>query len=148
MLARAPKDLLSWSSGKDSVWALHLLLRRGEDEVVGLLTTFNEAADRVAMHAVRRELVEAQAAAAGMPLYPVMLAHSCTNEVYEARMRRRSRRPRAGASPRWPSATCASKTSGPTGSDSWMTRAWSRCSRPGPRCMRRPPWLGGCRALA
>ena len=56
-------------------------------EVVGLLTTFNEAFDRVAMHAVRRELVEAQAAAAGLPLVPVMLPYPCTNEVYEDRMK-------------------------------------------------------------
>jgi diphthamide synthase (EF-2-diphthine--ammonia ligase) len=56
-------------------------------EIVGLLTTFNEEADRVAMHAVRRELVEAQAAAAGLPLVPVMLPFPCPNEVYERRMR-------------------------------------------------------------
>jgi len=60
--------LLSWSSGKDSAWSLHVLRERAEYEVVGLLTTFNEAADRVAMHAVRRELVEQQAAAVGLPL--------------------------------------------------------------------------------
>jgi uncharacterized protein (TIGR00290 family) len=85
--ADRPRVLLSWSSGKDSAWALHLLRRRGEVDVVGLLTTFNEAADRVAMHAVRRELVEAQADAAGLPLHAVMLPFPCTNEVYEARMR-------------------------------------------------------------
>jgi diphthamide synthase (EF-2-diphthine--ammonia ligase) len=51
--------LLSWSSGKDSAWALHLLSRRKDLRVAGLFTTFNFAADRVAMHAVRRPLVEA-----------------------------------------------------------------------------------------
>ena len=60
--------LLSWSSGKDSAWTLHLLRQQPDVEVVGLLTTLNEAADRVAMHAVRRELLEAQAEAAGLPL--------------------------------------------------------------------------------
>jgi diphthamide synthase (EF-2-diphthine--ammonia ligase) len=65
---------------------LHILRQRGDVSVLGLLTAFNEATDRVAMHAVRRELVEAQAAAAGLPLYSVMLTHPCTNEVYEARM--------------------------------------------------------------
>ncbi len=79
--------LLSWSSGKDSAWALRELRRRPDLEVVGLLTTFNEAFDRVAMHAVRRELVEAQASAAGLPLHPVMLPWPCTNEVYEDRMK-------------------------------------------------------------
>lgn len=80
------KVLLSWSSGKDCAWALHVLRKRSDLEVVGLLTTFNEAFDRVAMHAVRRELVELQAAAAGLPLVPVMLPFPCTNGVYETRM--------------------------------------------------------------
>jgi uncharacterized protein (TIGR00290 family) len=80
-----PKVLLSWSSGKDSAWALHILRQQADLEVVGLLTTFNEAFDRVAMHAVRRELVEAQAAMVGLPLLPVMLPYPCTNEVYEER---------------------------------------------------------------
>jgi uncharacterized protein (TIGR00290 family) len=78
--------LLSWSSGKDSAWSLHLLRQRGEYEVVGLLTTFNGEADRVAMHAVRRELVERQAAAAGLPLWSVPLPWPCSNEQYELLM--------------------------------------------------------------
>ncbi len=78
--------LLSWSSGKDSAWALHQLRRQANVEVVGLLTTFNEAADRVAMHAVRRRLVEAQAAATGLPLWPVLLPWPCVNADYEALM--------------------------------------------------------------
>jgi len=78
--------LLSWSSGKDSAWALHLLRRRPDIEVVGLLTTFNEAVDRVAMHAVPRAVVEAQAAAAGLPLWPVPLPWPCSNTDYERRM--------------------------------------------------------------
>ena len=86
MAEARPRVILSWSSGKDGAWALHVLRRRGEVEVVGLLTTFNEAFDRVAMHAVRRELVEAQAAAVGLPLHAVRLPYPCTNEDYEARM--------------------------------------------------------------
>jgi len=78
--------LLSWSSGKDSAWSLHVLRQRGEYEVVGLLTTFNEAAGRVAMHAVRRELVEQQAVAAGLPLWAVPLPWPCANEQYESLM--------------------------------------------------------------
>ena len=54
-----PKIVLAWSSGKDSAWALDVLHREPGHDVVGLLTTFNEAFDRVAMHAVLRELVEA-----------------------------------------------------------------------------------------
>src|SRR4051812_47886827 len=82
-----PKALLSWSSGKDSAWALHVLRQQAEVEVVGLVTTFNEAVDRVAMHAVRRELVEAQARAAGLPLWSVPLPWPCSNEEYKRRMR-------------------------------------------------------------
>jgi uncharacterized protein (TIGR00290 family) len=78
--------LLSWSSGKDSAWCLHVLRSRRECEVVGLLTTFNESANRVAMHGVRRELVERQAFASGLPLWPVQLPWPCANELYEELM--------------------------------------------------------------
>ena len=78
--------LLSWSSGKDSAWTLHVLRQQGEYEIVGLLTTFNQAADRVAMHAVRRELVERQAAATGLPLWNVRLPWPCSNQQYEMLM--------------------------------------------------------------
>jgi uncharacterized protein (TIGR00290 family) len=79
--------LLSWSSGKDSAWTLHVLRRDPDVELVGLLTTFNESVSRVAMHAVRREVVDAQAKAAGLPLWPVHIPSPCPNEIYEARMR-------------------------------------------------------------
>ena len=75
--------LLSWSSGKDSAWTLHVLRQQGRYEIAGLLTTFNEAADRVAMHAVRRELVEQQAVLAGLRLWDVGLPWPCSNEQYE-----------------------------------------------------------------
>lgn len=81
------KVLVSWSSGKDSAWMLHVLMQDPAIEVGGLLTTMNEAFDRVAMHAVRRPLVEAQARAAGIPLRTVPLPWPCSNEEYEARMR-------------------------------------------------------------
>lgn len=79
--------LVSWSSGKDSAWTLHILRQQQDLEVVGLLTTFNDAAGRVAMHAVRHALVEAQAAAAGLPLWPVPLPFPCSNAEYEDLMR-------------------------------------------------------------
>ena len=78
--------LLSWSSGKDSAWCLHSLVQDPRFEVVGLLTTFNNHADRVAMHAVRRELVNLQAENAGLPLFPVELPWPCNNEDYESAM--------------------------------------------------------------
>jgi uncharacterized protein (TIGR00290 family) len=78
---------LSWSSGKDSAWSLHLLRQDPAIEVVALITTFNEAFNRVAMHAVRSELVELQAESAGLPLWKVPLPWPCSNEEYEARMR-------------------------------------------------------------
>jgi diphthamide synthase (EF-2-diphthine--ammonia ligase) len=70
------RTLLSWSSGKDSAWSFHILRQQNEYEIVGLLTTFNRAANRVAMHGVRRSLVEAQAKAAGVPLWDIVnLSH-------------------------------------------------------------------------
>jgi len=78
--------VLSWSSGKDSAWALHMLRQQGEVEVVALLTTLNKTAGRVAMHAVRDELLDRQARAAGLPVWKVMLPWPCPNEEYEALM--------------------------------------------------------------
>ena len=80
--------LVSWSGGKDSAWMLHVIRRElPRAEIVGLVTTLNECFDRVAMHGVRRELLEVQAEAAGIPLWTVPLPWPCTNESYEARMR-------------------------------------------------------------
>jgi uncharacterized protein (TIGR00290 family) len=79
--------LLSWSTGKDSAWTLHELRRTPDVDVVGLLTTYNQAFDRVAMHAVRLALLEAQAEAAGVPLLAVPLPWPCSNEAYEEVMR-------------------------------------------------------------
>jgi uncharacterized protein (TIGR00290 family) len=79
-----PRVLLSWSTGKDSAWTLHVLRSAGEVEVAALLTTINEAFDRVAMHAVPRALLEAQAAAVGLPLVTVPIPWPCANAAYEA----------------------------------------------------------------
>ena len=81
------KVLLSWSSGKDSAWTLHLLRLQPDIQVAALFTTFNSAADRVAMHAVRRALVEAQAERTGLPLWAIELPWPCSNLEYEERMR-------------------------------------------------------------
>jgi uncharacterized protein (TIGR00290 family) len=81
------KVVLSWSSGKDSAWTLHQLRQRPDIQVAALLTTFNSEANRVAMHAVRRALVEAQAARTGVPLWAVELPWPCSNLEYEERMR-------------------------------------------------------------
>jgi uncharacterized protein (TIGR00290 family) len=81
------KILLSWSSGKDSAWALHLLNQQYPGAVRALLTTVNEAYERVAMHGVRTDVVGAQAHAAGLPLQTVLIPDHCTNEAYDARMR-------------------------------------------------------------
>ena len=82
------KILVSWSTGKDSAWMLHTLQQQQPDALGGLLTTTNEAFDRVAMHAVRRELLQAQADATGLPLHVVPLPWPCSNEQYEAIMQR------------------------------------------------------------
>ena len=78
------KTLLSWSTGKDSAWSLYVLRQTPGIEVAGLFTTVNAAFDRVAMHAVRRALLEAQAAAAGLPLHVIEIPWPCPNEAYEA----------------------------------------------------------------
>jgi uncharacterized protein (TIGR00290 family) len=75
--------VLSWSSGKDSAWALHLLRGMPNVQLVALFTTFNRSADRVAMHAVRRSLVEAQAERVGLPLWSIELPSPCSNSLYE-----------------------------------------------------------------
>ncbi len=80
------KVALSWSSGKDSAWTLHVLRQQPDVQVAALITTFNSEADRVAMHAVRRALAEAQAERTGLPLWAVELPWPCSNEEYEHRM--------------------------------------------------------------
>jgi uncharacterized protein (TIGR00290 family) len=80
-----PRAWMSWSSGKDSAHALAEVRRQAELDVVGLVTTVTATYDRVAMHAVRRTLLERQAAALGLPLAVVELPSPCTNEIYEAR---------------------------------------------------------------
>ena len=79
--------LLSWSSGKDSAWALHALRQQPDVEVIGLLSTINEQFDRVAMHAVRTTLLRQQAESVGLSLRLVELPFPCSNETYEERMR-------------------------------------------------------------
>jgi uncharacterized protein (TIGR00290 family) len=81
-----PKCLISWSSGKDSAWMVHVLRQRGDIELAGVLTTVNEKYQRVAMHAVRVELLQAQADALGLPLWQIPIPSPCPNEVYERAM--------------------------------------------------------------
>jgi uncharacterized protein (TIGR00290 family) len=78
---------LSWSSGKDSAWSLYLLRQDPDVEVVALVTTLNQEFDRVAVHAVRRELLELQAESVGIPLWTVPLPWPCSNQEYEIQMR-------------------------------------------------------------
>ena len=79
--------VLSWSSGKDSAWTLHRLRQDPGIEVAALVTTVNAEFNRVAMHAVRQELLHAQAEAAGLPLIEVPIPYPCSNADYESRMR-------------------------------------------------------------
>ncbi|MFL6827400.1 MAG: ATP-binding protein [Bradyrhizobium sp.] len=80
------KALISWSSGKDSAFALDEIRRAGEFDVVGALTTVTEAFDRVSIHGVRQEILQAQCQAAGLPLRVVPIPYPCPNAIYEARM--------------------------------------------------------------
>lgn len=83
-----PKALVAWSSGKDSAWALHEVRRAGEVDVVGLLTTITAEFGRVAMHAVREDLLDRQAASLGLPCRKVRIPWPCPNEAYESAMAR------------------------------------------------------------
>jgi uncharacterized protein (TIGR00290 family) len=81
-----PKALISWSSGKDSAFALHEVRRAGEFDVVGALTTVTETFGRVSIHGVRQEILHAQLDAAGLPPRIVPIPYPCPNEIYEARI--------------------------------------------------------------
>jgi uncharacterized protein (TIGR00290 family) len=85
-VTRRAKALISWSSGKDSAFALHEVLRSGEFDVVGALTTITETFGRVSIHGVRQEILLAQLDAAGLAPTIVPLPYPCPNEIYEARM--------------------------------------------------------------
>lgn len=84
---RGEPVLLSWSGGKDSSLALAALRADPRYEVVALLTSITRGYDRVSVHGVRRTLVEAQAAAVGLPLVEVVLEQQSSNEAYEAAFR-------------------------------------------------------------
>jgi len=92
---RRPKAWLSWSTGKDSAWALHEVRARGEVEVVALLTTLNSAHQRVAMHAVREALLDAQVETLGLPVIKIPIPPNCVNAVYEEAMANAMARARA-----------------------------------------------------
>src|SRR6266853_4792270 len=81
-----PKCLVSWSSGKDSAWMIHVLRQQPDIELAAMLTTVNEVYQRVAMHAVRVELLQVQADALGLPLWQIPIPMPCSNEVYERAM--------------------------------------------------------------
>ena len=78
--------MVSWSSGKDSAWMIHVLRQQADIDLAGMLTTVNEKYQRVAMHAVRVELLQAQADALGLPLWQIPIPSPCPNEVYERAM--------------------------------------------------------------
>ncbi|TZF90246.1 adenine nucleotide alpha hydrolase [Cognatilysobacter lacus] len=90
--------LLSWSGGKDAAWSLHVMRMRGDVEVVGLLTTVNTGVDRIAMHGIRRDVLQAQADATGLPLVEAAIEPLCDNERYEVAIADALERARS----RWP----------------------------------------------
>ena len=80
------KTLVSWSSGKDSAWMVHVLRQRADVQMAGLLTTINQSAQRAAMHAVRVDVLQAQADALRLPLWQIPIPSPCPNEAYERAM--------------------------------------------------------------
>lgn len=85
-MAQKPKAWLSWSSGKDSAWSLHIMRQCGDFEITALLATVNEKYYRVAMHGVRESILDLQAAAVGIPLVKIPIPSPCPNDVYERAM--------------------------------------------------------------
>lgn len=83
---KRPRAAVSWSSGKDSAYALHKVLKSGDYEVVALLTTVTDAFDRVSMHGVREELLRKQAESVGIPITKVLIPPNSTNKIYEEKM--------------------------------------------------------------
>lgn len=86
-MSKAPEPvplLLSWSGGKDAAWALHVLRQRADVAVVGLVTTLTEGYDRIAMQGIRREILHAQAAACGLPVFEAWMPQRADNASYEA----------------------------------------------------------------
>lgn len=81
------KTLISWSSGKDSAWALYLLMQNPDIEVVGLLTTINSCFDRVCMHAVRKTLLLKQIESTGIEPWIAEIPHPCENSEYVSVMK-------------------------------------------------------------
>ena len=82
------KTLLSWSSGKDSAWSLHVLRQNPAVDVLGLFTVLNDKHQRVAMHSTRLALLEAQAEAAGLPLETLGIPDSCSHQEYVIYLRK------------------------------------------------------------
>ncbi len=87
--------LLSWSSGKDSAWMLHVLRQRHDAEPAALVTTFDETSGCAGMHGVPRALVEEQARACQLPLWSLLLPWPASNNTYELRMRELAARAKA-----------------------------------------------------
>jgi uncharacterized protein (TIGR00290 family) len=81
-----PKAVMSWSSGKDSAYALRQAKLAGDLDIVAILTSLNSDAERVSMHGVREQLLDAQANALGLPIIKVNLPERCSNEIYEREM--------------------------------------------------------------
>src|SRR4249919_4056440 len=75
--------LVSWSGGKDAAWALHALRQHDDVEVVGLLTTITEGYERVAMQGIRVDVLQAQAAAVGLPVIEARMPQRASNAIYE-----------------------------------------------------------------
>lgn len=81
------KAWMSWSTGKDSAYALSLLLQDPKYDITGIFTTITDTFNRVSMHSVREELLEQQALNLGIPLHKIRIPFPCSNEFYEEKMR-------------------------------------------------------------
>lgn len=130
-MSAKPKALLSWSTGKDSAYALAEVRRTGELEIVGHLTTVTRDIDRVSMHGVRRELLQRQAAACHLPIRTVEIPLPCPNEVYERAFASELVQARAAGIEHVIFGNCSSRTSARIAKRSSPRSAWLASSRCG-----------------
>ena len=75
---------ISWSGGKDSAYALWLILQNPNYEVKELHTLINEETQRVGLHGIRKELIEEQARQLDLPLHFLALARDTSNSSFES----------------------------------------------------------------
>lgn len=77
------KIIFNWSGGKDSALCLYKILQQNQYDILCLLTSVSEPYQRVSMHGVRIDVLEAQTKSIGLPLHKMFIPEMPSMEVYE-----------------------------------------------------------------